>query len=331
MGHPLGATGGMILGHADRRARAPGQALRPGHAVHRRRHGHRDDRGAHLMSTIKWEQDADGVVVLTLDDPNQSANTMNEAYKASMSATVDRLEAEKDSITGVMMTSAKKTFFAGGDLNDLKKAAQGGRGRGRDHGARAQARPAPAGDAGQAGRRGDQRCGAGRRPGDRTGHALPRDRRRLQGRAGLPGGPARAAPGRRWRDALGAHVRHRQRAAAAAPPGPAPAAGQVAGAGPGRRGRRARGTSSSRRRRSGSPRTPRPSSRGTSRATRSRAARRPRPRWRPTCRRSRRTCARRSRARTIPPRTTSWPRRSRARRSTSTPRSRSRAATSSTS
>ena len=36
------------------------------------------------MSTIRWEQDADGVVVLTLDDPNQSANTMNEAYKASM-------------------------------------------------------------------------------------------------------------------------------------------------------------------------------------------------------------------------------------------------------
>ncbi len=74
------------------------------------------------MSTIKWEQDSDGVVILTLDDPNQSANTMNEAYKASMSATVDRLEAEKDSISGVIITSAKKTFFAGGDLNDLKKA-----------------------------------------------------------------------------------------------------------------------------------------------------------------------------------------------------------------
>ena len=74
------------------------------------------------MSTIRWEQDADGVVVLTLDDPNQSANTMNDAYKASMHATVERLEAEKDAITGVVITSAKKTFFAGGDLNDLKKA-----------------------------------------------------------------------------------------------------------------------------------------------------------------------------------------------------------------
>ena len=73
-------------------------------------------------TTIRWDQDADGVVILTLDDPNQSANTMNAAYAASIRATVDRLEAEKDSITGVIITSAKKTFFAGGDLNDLKKA-----------------------------------------------------------------------------------------------------------------------------------------------------------------------------------------------------------------
>jgi len=75
-------------------------------------------------TTIRWDRDEDGIVVLILDDPNQSANTMNAAYKASMSATVDRLEAEKDEITGVVITSAKKTFFAGGDLNDLKLATK---------------------------------------------------------------------------------------------------------------------------------------------------------------------------------------------------------------
>jgi 3-hydroxyacyl-CoA dehydrogenase/enoyl-CoA hydratase/3-hydroxybutyryl-CoA epimerase len=75
-------------------------------------------------STIRWERDDDGVVILTLDDPNQSANTMNAAYAASMLATVDRLEAERDEITGVIITSAKKTFFAGGDLNDLKTATK---------------------------------------------------------------------------------------------------------------------------------------------------------------------------------------------------------------
>jgi 3-hydroxyacyl-CoA dehydrogenase/enoyl-CoA hydratase/3-hydroxybutyryl-CoA epimerase len=73
-------------------------------------------------NTIRWESDDDGIVVLTLDDPNQSANTMNADYLHSMGVAVDRLEAEKDSITGVVITSAKKTFFAGGDLNDLIKA-----------------------------------------------------------------------------------------------------------------------------------------------------------------------------------------------------------------
>ncbi len=73
-------------------------------------------------NTIRWEQDADGIVVLTMDDPNQSANTMNRDYAASMAATVDRLEAEKDGITGVVITSAKKTFFAGGDLKDMIEA-----------------------------------------------------------------------------------------------------------------------------------------------------------------------------------------------------------------
>ncbi|MCD2098958.1 3-hydroxyacyl-CoA dehydrogenase NAD-binding domain-containing protein [Rhodococcus rhodochrous] len=68
---------------------------------------------------ISWEKDADGIVVLTLDDPNQGANTMNELYKASMKATVDRLYEEQDSITGVVITSAKKTFFAGGDLRNI--------------------------------------------------------------------------------------------------------------------------------------------------------------------------------------------------------------------
>jgi 3-hydroxyacyl-CoA dehydrogenase/enoyl-CoA hydratase/3-hydroxybutyryl-CoA epimerase len=75
-------------------------------------------------NTIRWERDDDGIVVLTLDDPNQSANTMNAAYKQSMADTVDRLESERDEIAGVVITSAKKTFFAGGDLNDLRLATR---------------------------------------------------------------------------------------------------------------------------------------------------------------------------------------------------------------
>ncbi|CAM3093679.1 3-hydroxyacyl-CoA dehydrogenase NAD-binding domain-containing protein [Prescottella defluvii] len=73
------------------------------------------------QNIINWEQDADGIVVLTIDDPNQGANTMNDRYISSMKATVDRLYAEKDSITGVVLTSGKKTFFAGGDLKNMIK------------------------------------------------------------------------------------------------------------------------------------------------------------------------------------------------------------------
>uniref|UniRef100_UPI000AE9C28E enoyl-CoA hydratase/isomerase family protein n=1 Tax=Streptomyces sp. SBT349 TaxID=1580539 RepID=UPI000AE9C28E len=69
--------------------------------------------------TIRWDRDADGIVTLTLDDPNQSANTMNAACIASLTAVADRLEAERETVTGVVVTSAKKSFFAGGDLNDL--------------------------------------------------------------------------------------------------------------------------------------------------------------------------------------------------------------------
>ncbi|CPR11498.1 acyl-CoA dehydrogenase [Mycobacterium bohemicum DSM 44277] len=70
-------------------------------------------------NTIAWDKDADGIVTLTLDDPTGSANVMNEHYKESMHKAVERLVAEKDSITGVVITSGKKTFFAGGDLKTM--------------------------------------------------------------------------------------------------------------------------------------------------------------------------------------------------------------------
>ncbi|MDM3976267.1 3-hydroxyacyl-CoA dehydrogenase NAD-binding domain-containing protein [Mycobacterium marseillense] len=70
-------------------------------------------------NTIQWDKDADGIVTLTLDDPTGSANVMNEHYSESMHNAVERLAAEKDSITGVVITSAKKTFFAGGDLKGM--------------------------------------------------------------------------------------------------------------------------------------------------------------------------------------------------------------------
>ncbi|MBL8971386.1 MAG: enoyl-CoA hydratase/isomerase family protein [Myxococcales bacterium] len=72
---------------------------------------------------IHWRRDDDGVVILTIDDPAASVNTMNDAYTRSMRACVERLEAERGTITGVIVTSGKRSFFAGGDLNILRRSA----------------------------------------------------------------------------------------------------------------------------------------------------------------------------------------------------------------
>jgi 3-hydroxyacyl-CoA dehydrogenase/enoyl-CoA hydratase/3-hydroxybutyryl-CoA epimerase len=65
-----------------------------------------------------YDKDDAGIVTVTMDMDGQSANTMNSAYRDLMKATVERLERESG-LTGVVIASAKKTFFAGGDLHAL--------------------------------------------------------------------------------------------------------------------------------------------------------------------------------------------------------------------
>jgi 3-hydroxyacyl-CoA dehydrogenase/enoyl-CoA hydratase/3-hydroxybutyryl-CoA epimerase len=78
--------------------------------------------GSPQESAVRYDQDADGIVTLTMDDPTASANTMNEAYRDGMKAAVDRLVADRETVTGVVVTSAKKTFFAGGNLKKMIEA-----------------------------------------------------------------------------------------------------------------------------------------------------------------------------------------------------------------
>ena len=68
---------------------------------------------------IKYDIDDKGILTLTIDMPGQSANTMNEAFRNALEATAQRVIDEKDSITGIIIASGKKTFFAGGDLKEL--------------------------------------------------------------------------------------------------------------------------------------------------------------------------------------------------------------------
>ena len=52
------------------------------------------------QNMFRWDADDAGIVVLTMDDPNQSANTLNELFISSFKTTVERLEAEKENKQG---------------------------------------------------------------------------------------------------------------------------------------------------------------------------------------------------------------------------------------
>jgi len=76
------------------------------------------------MSAIRYELDSDQILTLTIDMPGQSANTMNGAFREGLSETVNRVKTDLDAIRGIIVTSAKKTFFAGGDLNELHRVTR---------------------------------------------------------------------------------------------------------------------------------------------------------------------------------------------------------------
>ena len=69
------------------------------------------------MSVFHYDKDSAGIVTVTMDMTGP-VNAMNQEYQVAMSETVARLESESD-LRGVVFASAKKVFFAGGDLNDL--------------------------------------------------------------------------------------------------------------------------------------------------------------------------------------------------------------------
>lgn len=66
---------------------------------------------------FRYEKDQDGIVTITMD-MSGPVNAMNGAYRRLMADAINKLEGEQD-ILGVVIASAKKTFFAGGDLNDI--------------------------------------------------------------------------------------------------------------------------------------------------------------------------------------------------------------------
>lgn len=71
------------------------------------------------MTAIHYDIDSDKILTLTIDMPGQSANTMNSEFRTALTDTVTRVKGDVDNISGIIIASAKKTFFAGGDLKEL--------------------------------------------------------------------------------------------------------------------------------------------------------------------------------------------------------------------
>jgi 3-hydroxyacyl-CoA dehydrogenase/enoyl-CoA hydratase/3-hydroxybutyryl-CoA epimerase len=74
------------------------------------------------VNTIRYEKSDDQVVTLTFDAPGAPVNTMSAEWQSDFEAAVVRLQQEKDALAGVILASAKSTFFAGAELKELVKA-----------------------------------------------------------------------------------------------------------------------------------------------------------------------------------------------------------------
>jgi 3-hydroxyacyl-CoA dehydrogenase/enoyl-CoA hydratase/3-hydroxybutyryl-CoA epimerase len=74
---------------------------------------------APALQTLRYEIDADGIATLTFDDPGSAVNTMTEAWQHDLAEAAARLERDKERIRGVLLASAKPTFFAGAALKSV--------------------------------------------------------------------------------------------------------------------------------------------------------------------------------------------------------------------
>src|SRR5262245_48327503 len=70
------------------------------------------------MEAVRYEKSSDGIVTLTMDLEGP-VNKLSKAFRESLTRAIERLEKEQSDIKGVILTSAKETFLAGADLNEI--------------------------------------------------------------------------------------------------------------------------------------------------------------------------------------------------------------------
>jgi 3-hydroxyacyl-CoA dehydrogenase/enoyl-CoA hydratase/3-hydroxybutyryl-CoA epimerase len=76
------------------------------------------------METLRYELADDGILTITFDAPGASVNTMTPAWQRDMAAAAAQAVAAKERIRGVLLASAKTTFFAGAALKNVLRLEQ---------------------------------------------------------------------------------------------------------------------------------------------------------------------------------------------------------------
>jgi 3-hydroxyacyl-CoA dehydrogenase/enoyl-CoA hydratase/3-hydroxybutyryl-CoA epimerase len=71
------------------------------------------------METLRYEIDADRILTITFDAPDAPVNTMTAAWQRDLAAAAAQAVADKERIRGVLLASAKQTFFAGAALKHV--------------------------------------------------------------------------------------------------------------------------------------------------------------------------------------------------------------------
>jgi 3-hydroxyacyl-CoA dehydrogenase / enoyl-CoA hydratase / 3-hydroxybutyryl-CoA epimerase len=76
------------------------------------------------MQTIRYTLSDDGIATLTFDETHSPVNTMCVAWQNDIAAAAAQLLADKPRLRGVILASAKTTFFAGADLKGVMRMTE---------------------------------------------------------------------------------------------------------------------------------------------------------------------------------------------------------------
>jgi 3-hydroxyacyl-CoA dehydrogenase/enoyl-CoA hydratase/3-hydroxybutyryl-CoA epimerase len=75
------------------------------------------------LKTLRYDL-ADGIATLTFDEENSPVNTMCLQWQDDLQTVTGQVVKDKDAIRGIVLASAKKTFFAGADLKGVMRMTQ---------------------------------------------------------------------------------------------------------------------------------------------------------------------------------------------------------------